>query len=332
TITPIRCTQNPTMGEEWRRDWHPERIQVKKSDDSVLIVGAGPAGLEAARALGQRGYTVALAEATTQPGGRVTLESQLPGLAAWARVRDHRLQQINNMTNVTIYLDSRLDAGQIREFGFQQVILATGARWRGDGVGRKHREPIPGHDGANILTPNDIMAGKAAQGRVLLFDDDHYYMGGVLAEKLRLEGHEVTLVTPAADVSNWTHNTMEQGRIQTRLLELGVEIVPQHGVAGLRSGAATLACVFTGRTRDIECDTVVPVTSLIPNNALYQSLVADSSALESAGIKSVLAVGDCLSPSTIAAAVYAGHKAARGLDEAPVEGIPFKRELPAITG
>ena len=221
TKTPIRCTQNPTMGEEWRRGWHPDRIQAKKSDDSVLIVGAGPAGLEAARALGQRGYTVALAEATTQPGGRVTLESQLPGLAAWARVRDHRLQQINNMPNVTIYLDSRLDAEQIREFGFQRVILATGARWRGDGVGRKHREPIPGHDAVNILTPNDIMAGKAAEGRVLLFDDDHYYMGGVLAEKLRLDGHEVTFVTPAADVSNWTHFTMEQARIQTRLLELG---------------------------------------------------------------------------------------------------------------
>lgn len=332
TMTPIRCTQNPTMGEEWRRGWHPDRIPAKKSDDSVLIVGAGPAGLEASRALGQRGYTVALAEATTQPGGRVTLESQLPGLAAWARVRDHRLQQINNMPNVTIYLDSRLDADQIREFGFQQVILATGARWRGDGVGRKHREPIPGHDAVNILTPNDIMAGKAAEGRVLLFDDDHYYMGGVLAEKLRLDGHEVTFVTPAADVSNWTHFSMEQARIQTRLLELGVEIVPLHGIAELRPGVATLSCVYTSRTRDIECDTVMLVTSLTPNNMLYQSLVDDTSALELAGIKSVSAIGDCLAPATIAAAIHAGHKAARGLDEAPVDGVPFKRELPAIGG
>ena len=52
---PIRCTQNPTMGEEWRRGWHPERMNPKKSDDAVLVVGAGPAGLEAARALGERG-------------------------------------------------------------------------------------------------------------------------------------------------------------------------------------------------------------------------------------------------------------------------------------
>ncbi|MDH5558017.1 MAG: FAD-dependent oxidoreductase, partial [Alphaproteobacteria bacterium] len=332
TMSPIRCTQNPTMGEEWRRGWHPERIQVKKSDDSVLIVGGGPSGLEAARALGQRGYTVALAEATTQPGGRVTMESQLPGLAAWARVRDHRLQQINNMPNVTIYLDSKLDAEQIREFGFQRVILATGARWRADGAGRYHREAIPGHDTVNILTPNDVMEGKAATGRVLIFDDDHYYMGGVLAEKLRLAGHEVIFVTPAADVSNWTHYTMEQARIQTRLLELGVEIVALHGVVGLRPGAVTLSCVYTGRTRDVECDTVVPVTSLTPNNSLYQALIADGPGLESAGIKSVQAIGDCLAPSTIAAAVYAGHKAARGLDEALPDGVPFKRELPAIEG
>ena len=60
---PIRCTQNPTMGEEWRRGWHPERITAPGSDDRVLVVGAGPAGLECARALGQRGYGVTLADA-----------------------------------------------------------------------------------------------------------------------------------------------------------------------------------------------------------------------------------------------------------------------------
>jgi dimethylamine/trimethylamine dehydrogenase len=264
------------------------------------------------------------------PGGRVTLESQLPGLAAWARVRHYRLQQINDMPNVTIYLDSRLDADQIREFGFQQVILATGARWRGDGVGRKHREPVTGHDTANVLTPNDIMEGKAAAGRVLLFDDDHFYMGGVLAEKLRLDGHEVTFVTPAADVSHWTHNTMEQARIQTRLIKIGVEIVPLHGLAELRHNGATLSCIYTGRTHDIPMETFVPVTSLLPNNDIYQQLVSDWATLESAGIRSLQAIGDCRAPSTIAAAVYAGHRAARELDEPAVDGVPFKRELPAI--
>jgi dimethylamine/trimethylamine dehydrogenase len=89
---PIRCTQNPTMGEEWRRGWHPERIQAKSSDATVLVIGAGPAGLEATRALGQRGYNVMLAEASTELGGRVTQECRLPGLAEWGRVRDYRVQ------------------------------------------------------------------------------------------------------------------------------------------------------------------------------------------------------------------------------------------------
>ncbi|HLB85658.1 MAG TPA: NAD(P)-binding protein, partial [Steroidobacteraceae bacterium] len=94
TSTPIRCTQNPTMGEEWRKGWHPERIAPSKSSKRVLVVGAGPAGLEAARALGQRGYEVHLAEASRELGGRVNFEARLPGLAQWARVRDWRVTQL----------------------------------------------------------------------------------------------------------------------------------------------------------------------------------------------------------------------------------------------
>ena len=82
---PIRCTQNPTMGEEWRRGWHPERIERSAAPGRALVVGAGPAGLEAARVLGERGFDVMLAEATRDLGGRVTTESRLPGLSEWAQ-------------------------------------------------------------------------------------------------------------------------------------------------------------------------------------------------------------------------------------------------------
>ena len=88
---PIRCTQNPTMGEEWRRGWHPERIKRIKSDDGILVVGGGPAGLECALSLGKRGYRVILAEASEDLGGRVHRESRLPGLAEWRRVNDYRV-------------------------------------------------------------------------------------------------------------------------------------------------------------------------------------------------------------------------------------------------
>ncbi len=224
TAAPIRCTQNPTMGEEWRRGWHPERIPARGSEARVLIVGAGPAGLECARALGQRGYEVTLAEAETELGGRVTRESRLPGLAAWARVRDHRLQQLSSMTNVEIYRASRLTVEDLQEFGFPQVVVATGARWRRDGVGRANPLPLAGHDSAMLFSPDDIMAGAQPLGPVVVFDDDHFYLGSVLAEKLRLAGLEVTLVTPAAEVASWTRNTLEQHRIQCRLIEIGVKL------------------------------------------------------------------------------------------------------------
>jgi len=328
---PIRCTQNPTMGEEWRRGWHPEVLPPKTSEDSVLVVGAGPAGLECARALGQRGYAVTLAEATEDLGGRVSAESRLPGLASWGRVRDYRITQINKLPNVEVYRASRLTAPDVLGFGFPRIALATGARWRRDGVGRQHYKPIPGHDQARVLTPDDVMAGTGAgaTGPVVIFDDDHYYMGGVLAEKLRNDGHEVTLATPAADVSHWTHNTMEQHRIQTRLLECGVAIAPHRDLIAMDKNSVTLACVFTGKSEQLPAASVVLVTAREPEDGLYRDLVADPRALSDTGIESVTRIGDCLAPATIAAAVWSGHRAARELENTADDG-EMRRELPEV--
>ena len=134
TSTPIRCTQNPTMGEEWRKGWHPEHIAPKKSDARILIVGAGPAGLEAARALGQRGYEVHLAEGNNELGGRVSRESRLPGLTEWARVRDWRLGQIKTIPHVHVYLGSHLGAHDVLEFGAEHLLLALESQWSTAGI------------------------------------------------------------------------------------------------------------------------------------------------------------------------------------------------------
>ena len=327
TSTPMRCTQNPTIGEEWRRGWHPENIDVKGSDDSILIIGAGPAGLEAARGLGQRGYQVTLAEATTELGGRVTWESGLPGLSAWARVRDWRVGRIREMTNVEIYLDSHMTPPNVLDFGSERVIVATGAQWRKDGASVNNTSPITGSDRSNVFTPQDIAAGAEVSGPVVLFDDDNFYMGGVVAEKLRRDGHDVTLITTAACVSPWTENTLEQHRIQAGLLELGVEIITSHNLSAVGDGDVEIACVYSERSRKIPAASVVMVTSRAPVNDLYQALAADTAALEAAGIKSIRATGDCDAASTIALAVYDGHLAAREMDVPPENpDMPFRRE------
>jgi dimethylamine/trimethylamine dehydrogenase len=334
TSSPIRCTQNPTMGEEWRKGWHPEIVPAKGSDDAVLIVGAGPAGLEAARALGRRGYQVFLAEAGEELGGRVVGEARLPGLAEWIRVRDYRVGQLEQMTNVEIYRASRLTPEHVHELAAPRVIVATGSHWRRDGVGLTLKTPVPGFEGERVYTPDDIMAdtgprGPRLEGPVLVYDDDHYYLGGVLAEKLRRDGLEVTLVTPALAASYWTEKTLEIGHIHKRLLELEVAILPNHSVAAFHGDRAELACVFTGRKRNLACASVVTVTARLPENALYRALLDQPEALARADIKSVTAIGDARAPSTIAAAVYAGYRAARELD-APDRGdaVPFERELP----
>ncbi len=330
TIVPMRCTQNPTIGEEWRKGWHPEKIPERGSDDGILVVGAGPAGLECARALGQRGYAVTLAEARSVLGGRVTDESRLPGLATWGRVRDYRVQQIQRMANLQVYLESRLGADEVLEFGFARVVLATGGTWRRDGIGRWRGEPVPGLAEASVYTPEDVFAGKPLEGPVVIYDDDHYYLGGVLAEKLRLDGLLVTLVTPGADVSKWTRVTLEQEWIEERLYRIGVDVVEKHGLAAATNDAVHIRHIQSGRERRLPCAALVMVTMRLPNDALFHELTSDPDRLRTAGIRSVTRIGDCLAPSTIAAAVYAGHRSAREMDAPPADGVPFKREMIAL--
>jgi dimethylamine/trimethylamine dehydrogenase len=322
---PIRCTQNPTMGEEWRKDWHPEKIAPKESDSHVLVIGAGPAGLEAAHQLGKRGYRVTLAEAEAKAGGRVSRESALPNLNAWARVRDYRLGQIAPMANVDLYLNSELSAEEVLEFGADHVALATGATWRRDGVGRHVRTPIPGAMFPHSLSPDDIMDGKRPdKGPVVVFDDDHYYMGSMMADLLAGEGYKVTLVTPGLCVSSWTEYTLEQQHIEKRLVGLGVEILPRHSVIALDGGSVELVDLVTGKSVK-RSGALVPVTMRLPNDTLYDAMMNDPEKLKTAGIKSVRRIGDCYGPATIAAAVYEGHRYARELDtEIDPDGVPFK--------
>jgi dimethylamine/trimethylamine dehydrogenase len=330
TMSPIRCTQNPTMGEEWRKGWHPETVPQRSGNDTFLIVGAGPTGLECARVLGRRGYSVHVAEAREQFGGRATREAALPGLASWIRVRDYRVNQLHKLGNVEMFRGSRVSADEIVEFGATRVVLATGARWRRDGVGRANAVPIRGFDAAAdmIFTPDDLLDGLTAPSPIIVFDDDHFYLGSVLAEKLRASSHDVTLVTPAERVAAWTVNTLEQHAIQRRLLELGVRIVMNSNIVAFDGNQVMLECTYTARQSPLPAAAVVSVTSRLPNDELYESLMNVADRVSSAGIVSVNAIGDCLAPGTIAAAVYAGHRFAREFDYPESDEVGFRRELP----
>ena len=331
TMSVSRCTQNPTFMEEWRKGWHPEKMNPKGVSQTVLVIGSGPAGLEAARALGARGYDVALAEAGNGLGGRVTLEAQLPGLAAWGRVRDYRTYQISQMPNVIPYFDSHLSAQDVLDFGFQNVAIATGAQWRRDGVARQHVVAMPIDRGMKIYTPDDLMAGDVPLGDVLLYDDDHYYMGGVLAELLVQKGAKVTLVTPSAYVSDWTNNTLEQATIHRRLAGMGVRIVLNRGVSLIAKDHVITNCVYTGDLTPEVADAVVMVASRLSSDGLWQALQQRQNEWADAGILSVKLIGDAAAPGPIAWATYAGHRFARELDMPDIgDAVPFRREIAAL--
>ncbi len=335
TMSPIRCTQNPTMGEEYRKNWHPEEIAPKSSEDSILVIGAGPAGLEATMSLGKRGYRVVLAEASRHAGGRVTRESRLPGLSEWRRVIDYRLAQIQRMKNVEMYFESKLDKQQVldlsEELKFQHVLCANGSAWNAEGIGRTHRIPIEIDDSVTRLTPDQILDGREVSGSVLIFDDDHYYMGGVIAEKLALEGCQVTLVTPEANVSAWTINTLEQTLIEKRLHDLDIQLIEKHALISVKQEKALIQHVVSQEQRSLLIHNLILVTARKPNDQLYFDLTEDPGAIQQTGICSVMRIGDCLAPSTIAAAVYSGHLYARNFNEKiDIDEVPYRREYTEI--
>ncbi|MFT3988080.1 FAD-dependent oxidoreductase [Aestuariivirga sp.] len=333
TQVPMRCTQNPSMGEEWRRGWHPEIIRPKQSSAKVLVVGSGPAGLEAAMMLGRRGHEVILADKARELGGRLAKERKLPGLSAWGRVVDYRLGQIEKMPNIELYRESDLSTEDILGLGCDHVALAVGATWRRDGVARFHLKPIAIAPDADALTPDDIMAGARPKRRkVVIYDDEHYYMGGVLAELLVKGGHEVTLVTPAGHVSDWMRNTMEQHFVQGRLLNLGVKLITHHAVTAVGADSADVTCPFTGKTEVFgDCSTVL-VTARQSSRSLFDDLNVREADWADQGLKSVSVIGDALSPGTIAAAVWSGRRYAEEMDVPKDPDAPlFRREVTRLS-
>ena len=307
TYVRIRCTQNPSAGEEHTLGWHPEN--VPPADDpskTILVVGGGPAGLEAAHTLAKRGYQVSIADGGSEWGGRLVRERKMPRLSAWGRVVDYRVGQLQTMPNANMYLNSALTANDVIGFEADHVIVATGAKWRKDGIGRNHDEPIPGADLPHVYSPEEILDGNLPSGEVVVYDEDYFYMATVVAERLARAGCKVTYITTASDPAPWTINTLELVHVINSMNEMGIEIVVGTSVTSISSGNITTSRILTGVESSRKVDAVVLVTGQVSDDILYHELVAKK---EAGKIASVERIGDCLGPGQIAQATKDGRKA-----------------------
>src|SRR5581483_5190826 len=307
----IVCTQNATAGEEYRRGWHPERFEpAANADRDVLVVGAGAAGMECAIVLGKRGMRrVHLVDAAADIGGYAALVSQLPGLGQWARVVNWRRIQLARLRNVEVLTGLTLDADGVREYGAEIVVLATGAHWAADGLNHLTHGPIPGADGAHVLTPERVLAGEEPQGdSMLVYDCEGYFMGVGMAELLAARGgRSVRFVTPLPVVGPMLDHTDEGFEVRQRLVDLGVETLVDTEVASIGAGDCLLRSYR--RERTVEADAVVLVTARVSNDELHRELRADPGEIEG-----LYAIGDCVAPRLIADSVFDGHRLAREID------------------
>ena len=299
------CTQNATAGEEYRRGWHPEKFHpAANKDKSVLVVGAGPAGMECAMILGKRQMSaVHLVDAGKQIGGSVNWISQLGhsdgkpntfrgdarGLGEWARVANYRQIQLDKLKNVTVHTNSRLSAEDVLTYGAEIVVIATGCHYATDGLNAATHAPIPGADTSLDwqLTPDEVVSGTKQIGkRVLVLENEAYFMGVSVAQKLAGEGHEVTLLTQAGDIAGYMHYTLEAPMLHRDLERLGVDIHTYTMLDSIEPGVCHAYDVWNpDHKHDFEVDTVVLCTARISNDELYRELKADKARLEAEGIE-----------------------------------------------
>lgn len=302
----ISCLINPSVGRE--AEWGGDRFEKAPVFKSVLVVGGGPAGLEAARVAAERGHRVILAEAGNELGGQFRLaglqprRAQILDLIAWYERQLGRL-------GVEIRYSSYLDAEEIAAIGADEVVLATGSLPPETGFQKAlpHLETLPGLERGRVWSAEDAMAGRARLGRqLILLDEGGNWRGCGTAWRLAEAGHEVTIVTPDALVGKELQRSATDFPLRRRLAELGVRFVTDSAIASWdpKRGAEVLS-LLTGTKAWIPAADLVLATVNTADMSLRDDLLAQKI--------SPHLIGDANAPRMAAQAIYEGRAVARGL-------------------
>jgi len=328
----VACVQNPTAGEEYRRGWHPERVpRVRDAEADVLVVGAGPAGLECALTLMRRGVRrVHVVDANEELGGHLRWMTRLPRLGEWRRIVNHRqILLAKAKRRVTLVSGVVMDVDDILDYGADIVILATGSKWATTAIDPWTHEALPGADAssANVYTPEQILLeGKGPLGSdVVVYDTDGAFVGAAVAEALAGSGHRVRMVTPHSLVSPLSDDTMDGLYLRPALRECGISCMTGTTLSAVAGDH--VRCETAGEFIDLPADATVLVTYRQSEDELYRQLRSRPEDLEANGIRAVHRAGDCVAPRILLDTVFDGHRLAREFDAGETPEVPL-RPLP----
>jgi len=301
----ISCLINPSAGRE--HEWGGDRFTPAAQPKTVLVVGGGPAGLEAARAAAERGHRVTLAEAGPELGGQFRLaglqprRAQILDLIAWYERQLARLQ-------VRVERNSYLEAGEIAAFGADEVILATGSLPAGTGFQRAmtHLDTLPGIERGEVWSVEDVMMNAARlKDRVVVLDEGGNWRGVGTAWKLAEDGHRVTIVTPDALVGKELQRSAADFPARQRLAGLGAVFETESAILEWTPEGARVVSLLTGAEKLVEAGSLVLATTNMADDTLANELAAQGVRFQR--------IGDCAGPRQAAYAFHEGRKVALAL-------------------